>query len=143
MQYERAAYEAQGTPDFAKCGVIDWEGQMTHGGFGQIVIAQLWNFRDLDPRGSWLDNASIELRPGDEDNFEVLAISDGYVARIPPISRTRFGEALRERGWAHVLRFPATPDFQLGLPAFTRANGARYELVGPADEHVMPFVWKG
>lgn len=35
-------------------------------------------------------------------------------------------KALRERGWAHVLRFPAVPDFHLGLPAFTRANGARY-----------------
>jgi len=124
--------------DFPDCGVIQVSFTVTGGHAPYLVLLQLWCFRNLDPSGDWIDKAGLRLsRAGDGER---LQLTENAWTEGKPISPGPVGDAFRRYGWSLVTRVPVAPDLGLGFPTIQDAEGTRYEVVGPADEHVVPVV---
>ncbi len=103
-----------------------------------ISIFQLWCFRDLEPSGLWLDRARIAVISAGDGRQKIQVTERAYS------EGERLGDAwlehARRSGWAHIRRIPVAPNLGLGHPVLTGPDGAQYEVLGPADEHVAPIA---
>jgi hypothetical protein len=121
---------------FRDRGLISIEASITEEDVVEFILLQLWCFRDIDPVGEWLDEATLQFvpRPG---GLERIRLTDTSFFEGAPWTRGELGRVLRESGWARLQRVPAAPNPALGYPIFRRPDGAEYEALGPGDEHVV------
>jgi hypothetical protein len=117
-------------------GLISIEANVTEEGIAEFILLQLWCFRDIDPAGEWIDEATIRfsLQPS---GLEQINLSEQSFFQGAPWTTGDLGTVLREHGWARVQRVPAAPNLDLGYPVFERPDGAEYEILGPGDEHIV------
>jgi hypothetical protein len=122
--------------EFRDRGLISIEASTTPENVAELVLLQLWCFRDIDPTGEWLDGATLRFipRPGGKER---IALTDTSFFEGAPWTNGELGRILRERGWARLQRVPAAPNLGLGHPLFERPDGRQYEVLGPGDEHVV------
>jgi hypothetical protein len=119
-------------------GVLSFTWSMMGDGWPLAVVLQLWCFRDLDPRGSWIDAAELELAYAGDKAVSRLtknATTEG------PRRRGEVPREFREAGWAWVVRVPIAPNLTLGLPPVRTLEGDVYEIVGAPDTHLVRFAF--
>ena len=125
---------------FAQRGVVGAAYGVVPGEVEQpvVVLLQLWCFRDLDTAGSWLDRAVawVDDQPNDRCTVHVGDYAESHGERLPA---TFLDPAIRS-GWIQVRRLPVAPALGLGHPTITLTDERAYEIVGPADEHWVPFL---
>lgn len=100
-----------------------------YGNLAVVEIYQLWCFRDIDPFGRWFDKSVVEIDNKDPHPHPIKFTEDGES------SASREGDGR----WAYLTRFPIAPSMRLGFPEFELADGTPYEIIGPADEHLVPL----
>lgn len=122
--------------EFRDRGLISIEATITQEEVVEFILLQLWCFRDIDPGGAWLDDATMEFvpRPG---GVERVKLTNTSFFEGAAWTTGELGRVLRERGWARLQRVPGAPNLALGHPVLTRPDGAEYEVLGPGDEHVV------
>lgn len=125
------------TNDWADCGVMNMSYGATAEDLPVVVVAQLWCFRDIDPMGTWLERATLRVS-AEEGDMESVTLTPRARLTGEPISSRPFGQAVRKHHWAWVVRLPVAPAIGLGLPEVTTAEGERFEVVAPADRHLLP-----
>lgn len=127
----------QGEDQFADCGVTSFTYDMTVSGTPVVVVAQLWCFRDLDPRGNWLARAELSIEQG-KGGLESASLTPRARLSGSPISNTEVGRACAETGWVCIRRVPVAPNLGRGLPIIRSAEGELLEVVGVPDVHYVP-----
>jgi hypothetical protein len=127
----------EGEEAFVDCGLTSFTYRVTVGGSPEIIVAQLWCFRDLDPHGEWLSKATLSIEPG-EDDLETVSFTDRAKLSGSPVSDTEFGHACVKTRWVCVRRVPVAPNLGRGLPTIRSAEGELLEVVGVPDVHYVP-----
>lgn len=124
--------------EFADAGVVSMNYFVAEDGVPETIMLQLWCFRDIDPRGDWLERA--QGGASSAGDLERVHFTDRAFLVGEPVTQTVWGEAVKTHGWVRVHRLPAAPAMYLGHPVFVRPDGGRFEVLGPGDEHMVPFV---
>jgi hypothetical protein len=129
--------------DLRQSGVVSVNWTAPQEGPVTIVLHQLWCFAELDSDGCWLDSSDFGIeQPTDPDLSDSAAFRFGtagviLVPESEPLDQLR--EILDRNRWVTVTRYPVAPYLGLRYPRY----GSDYEIVGTADEHLVPYAGQG
>jgi hypothetical protein len=120
----------------AQCGIAACHFALQPSGPPLITIFQLWCFWELDLAGAWLDDSRIQIGLV-HDSVQKVCFTEWAYSEGRPLG-PELEDRLAQERCATVRRIPVGPFLGRGFPAFSRLDGARYEVLGPGDDHLVP-----
>ena len=136
VQLAREVLSPTSGDDLPDCGTVSVAYALPESGPPHLTIFQLWCFWELDPKGVWLDRATLQLESLSNGRDQVRITERAY-SEGEPLRGTPWGKRLEEQRCVTVKRIPVCPALGRSLPAFASPAGTRYEVFGPGDDHLI------